>query len=202
MKHHPSVVMSHAGVRVIGDLSQAEFFQAVFSLHPKEPYQFRQRNDYLIRNGICSSSAVVRAEVLKTVRFAMPQLFQYEDWLCWCLLASKGDFLFQDVPLVAYRVHGHSATSGLKKNRLRQLHALLEMKLALFVRSESSLHAFRVLLSLLESLRLLLVEYMWDPVLRTSDPTAKALPRHALLQVVLASAKVLSLPHRLRRRPP
>jgi glycosyltransferase involved in cell wall biosynthesis len=71
-----------------------------------------------------------RAYALKSIRFAITQLFQYEDWLCWCLLAAWGPFLFLDQPLVGYRVHEHAVA----RSRLRHLYALLELKIALFAR--------------------------------------------------------------------
>jgi hypothetical protein len=50
-----------------------------------------------------------------------------------------------------------------------------------------------VLFSLPESLRLGLVEYLWDPVAGTPP-----LRRNALVGLVVGLAKLVSLPHRLR----
>lgn len=47
----------------------------------------------------------------------------------------------------------------------------LEFKLVLLARSESSLHALRVLGSILEDLRRIVICYLWDP---GSDPNSTA----------------------------
>jgi hypothetical protein len=121
------------------------------------------------------------------------QIMMYEDWLCWCLLAARGPFLFLDQPLVGYRVHEHTSTAAVARSRIRHLYALLEFKIALFARCESGWHGLRVLFSVLESLRLLLVEYLWDPVAGTPP-----LRRNGLVWLVVGVAKVVSLPRRLR----
>jgi glycosyltransferase involved in cell wall biosynthesis len=154
MEANPEVVLCHTAVKVIGDESQAPFFEAVLRADSVVPYNFRAQKDYLIRQGICNSSAMVRAEALKPIRFAISQLFQFEDWLCWCLLAARGPFLFLDQPLVGYRVHEHASTAAVARSRIRHLYALLEFKIALFARCESGWHGLRVRLSVLESLRL------------------------------------------------
>ena len=90
-------------------------------------------------------------------------------------------------------MHEHASTTAIARSRIRHLYALLEFKIALFARSESSLHGLRVLFSVLESLRLLLVEYLWDPVAGTPP-----LRRNGLVWLVVGVAKVVSLPRRLR----
>jgi glycosyltransferase involved in cell wall biosynthesis len=158
------VVLCHTGVQVIGDVGRSAFFESCFSRNPARPYRMRSLKDYLVRNNICNSSALVRASSLRGLPFAYVQLAQYEDWLCWSLLAAKGDFLYLDKPLVGYRVHAGAATSSMEKGKLSHLYALLEYKIVLLVRSESAFHACRVLCSLLETIRLLMVEYLWDPM--------------------------------------
>jgi len=195
MEANPHVVLCHTAAQVIGDLSQADFFESVFQANPLGPYDFRAQKDYLIRHGICNSSALVRAEALRPIRFAITQAFQFEDWLCWCLLAARGPFLFLDRPLVGYRVHEHASTTAIARSRIRHLYALLEFKIALFARCESSLHGLRVFCSVLESLRMLLVEYLWDPV-AGSPP----LLRNGLVWLVVGVAKVISLPYGFSRR--
>lgn len=195
MEARPHVVLCHTAVQVIGDRSQAEFFEAVFRANPLVPYHFRDQKDYLIRHGICNSSVLVRAEALRPIRFAITQLFQFEDWLCWCLLAARGPFLFLDQPLVGYRVHEHAATAAVARSRIRHLYALLEFKIALFARCESGWHGLRVLCSVLESLRMVLVEYLWDPV--AGRPPLR---RNGLVWLVVGVAKLVSLPNRILRR--
>ena len=199
MEANPQVVLCHTAVEVIGDLSKANFFQGVLRADSVMPYHFRNQKHYLIRHGICNSSALVRAQALLPIRFSVVQIMMYEDWLCWCLLAAKGPFLFLDRPLVGYRVHEHAATTAIARSRIRHLYALLELKIALFARCESGWHGLRVLCSVLESLRQILVEYLWEPV--ASDSHADPLPRNYTVLLLLALAKLLSQPHRwLQRR--
>ena len=86
-----------------------------------------------------------------------------EDWLCWCLLAARGPFLFLDRALLGYGVHEHAATTAVARSRIQHLYALLELKIALFARSDSGWHGLRVLFSIFESLRMVLVEYLVGP---------------------------------------
>ncbi|MCT0209012.1 glycosyltransferase family 2 protein [Synechococcus sp. CS-1332] len=189
MDQHPDVVLCHAGVHVIGDVDKAAFFESIFSRNPTHPYRLRRQRDYLIRNNICNSSVVVRSSALKGIPFSYVQLAQYEDWLCWSLLAAKGYFIYLDQPLVGYRVHGHSATSSMVKGKLRHLYALLEYKLVLLARSESGIHALRVLFSLLETIRLLLVEYLWDPMELAGK--SSGVRKNLVVWFVIGGAKVI-----------
>jgi glycosyltransferase involved in cell wall biosynthesis len=160
---HPEVVLCHTAVDVIGDTSMAAYFKAAFNTNPTSPYSFRRDKDYLLRNRICNSSTLMRADALRAVPFATIAINGYQDWLCWCLIAAHGKFLFLEDPLTIYRVHGKSITAERVNNRLLRHYALLEMKIALIARSESTWHSLRSLLSTLETLRVLVVEYLWVP---------------------------------------
>ncbi len=189
MEAHPSVVLCHAGVRVIGGVHKAAFFESSFSRNPIHPYWLRRQKDYLIRNSICNSSVMVRSSALEGIPFSYVQLAQYEDWVCWSLLAERGTFLYIDQPLVGYRVHGSSATSSVEKGKLPHLYALLEYKLVLLARSESGVHACRVLFSLLETMRLLLVEYLWDPMqLAGKSPKIR---KNNVVRLITGTAKLM-----------
>lgn len=154
-----NAVLCHTAVSIIGDTSQAERFERNFGDHPKGLYCFRKRDDYLIRNGTCLSSVLIRMLPLRKIPFAMPQLFQYEDWLCWCLLAAHGKFVFIPEQLTFYRLHDRSATASVIQNKLKQDYSLLEMKLALVVKSESLSHSLKCLLSACSTLLQLLLYY-------------------------------------------
>ncbi len=163
LREHPDVVLCHTAVEVVGDISQASFYRTHFNQNPDGPYWFRRQREYLIRNRICNSSVLVRAEALRSISFATKTVLGYGDWLCWSLLAQRGSFCFLDQRLTGYRAHEKSKSSAFSRNDLRRLYALLEFKLALLARSESLPHSIRVLFSTLETLRLILVEYLWDP---------------------------------------
>lgn len=175
-RRYPEIVMCHTGVKVIGDPGPAHYFESAFSGSPEGPYWFRQQRDYLIRNRICISSSMVRADVLKQVPFSFVGKQGVEDWLCWSLLASRGPFLFLPEPLTLYRVHPDSITSRLtgssskvrtvasmSQTRLRGIYAGLEFKLALLARSDSFPHSLRVAGSILEDLRQILMIHLWYP---------------------------------------
>ena len=175
-RRYPEIVMCHTAVSVIGDLDQAHYFEAAFSGSPEVPYWLRSQEDYLIRNRICISSSMVRADVLQRVPFSFVGKQGVEDWLCWSLLASKGPFLFLPDQLTLYRVHPASITSRLTGSsskvktvaymwqaRLRGIYAGLEYKLALLARSNSFPHSLRVVGSILEDLRQILIAYHWYP---------------------------------------
>ena len=189
MDASPEVVLCHTGVQVVGDLQRSAFFESSFSRNPTNPYRLRSLKDYLVRNSICNSSVMVRASSLREIPFAYVQLAQYEDWLCWSLLAAKGFFLYLDRPLVGYRVHGNAATASIEKGKLHHLYALLEYKIVLLVRSESALHACRVLCSLLETIRLLMVEYLWQPIEEAGK--APKIRRNLLVWILIGGAKIV-----------
>jgi hypothetical protein len=173
---HPDLVLCHTAVRVFGDPEQEAYFRSAFSGSPLLPYRYRKQRDYLIRNRICNSSVLVKAAPLKQLSCSFVGRDSVEDWLCWCLLAAKGDYLYLDQPLTAYRVHPASKTALLtggarqspsiarqSATKLHQLYVGLEFKLVLLARSESSLHGLRVLGSILEDLRRIVICYMLDP---------------------------------------
>ena len=202
-ERYPEIVMCHTAVEVIGDLDQAAFYEAAFSGSPESPYWFRRQKDYLVRNRICISSSLVRADVLNRVPFSFVGKQGVEDWLCWSLLAGKGRFLYLPEQLTLYRVHLYSITSRLTQSsiktksvaalwevRLRKLYAGLEYKMVLLARSDTWTHGLRVTGSIAEDLRLILIAYLWNP---GSNPDSNAtLQPHALV-------KLLMLPFRLAR---
>lgn len=187
-RQYPEIVMCHTAVKVIGDPDQAFYFESAFSGSPNGPYWLRRQKDYLIRNRICISSSLVRADVLNRVPFSFVGKQGVEDWLCWSLLASQGQFLYLPEPLTLYRVHPSSITarltgSSLKvksiaamwQSRLRVIYAGLEFKLALLARSDSFPHSLRVAGSILEDLRQILIAYHWYPGSQpNSEVTIKA----------------------------
>jgi glycosyltransferase involved in cell wall biosynthesis len=163
LARHPDVVLCHTAVEVVGDLSRASFFQSHFNNNPDGPYRFSALPEYLIRNRICNSSVLVRAEALRSISWATTIVLGFGDWPCWSLLDQRGRFLYLDQPLTGYRVHPDSKTTAFARHKLRRLFALLEFKLALLARVEQPVLAARVLVSLCETLRLMVVEYLWDP---------------------------------------
>ncbi len=82
------------------------------------------------------------------------------------------------------------SVAALWEVRLRKLYAGLEFKLVLLARSDRFLHSLRVMGSIAEDLRLILIAYLWNP---GSNPDSNAtLQPNALV-------KLLMLPFRLAR---
>lgn len=175
-RQYPEIVMCHTAVKAFGDSDHAHYFESSFSGSPTVPYLFRRQKDYLIRNRICISSAMMRADIMKSLPFSCVGKKGVDDWLCWSLLASKGPFLFLSEQLTFYRLHSASITSRLMGSslkvktvaamweyRLGLIYAILEFKLALLARSDSFPHSLRVAGSILEDLRQILIAYHWYP---------------------------------------
>ncbi|MFC1681880.1 glycosyltransferase family 2 protein [Pseudomonadota bacterium] len=173
MEKAPDIVLCHTGVVIFGDGSYAEACEENLSIQPTDPYFFRSCSDYLTRNRICNSTVIVRADILRKVPFAMPQLFQYEDWLCWSLVSAYGKFQYIDENLTRYRVHNDSATASAARSPLGIQYSLLELKLALAVRSESFWHCIKCLSSAGLTISVLLRQYCAVP---QDSPSFSTLP--------------------------
>lgn len=177
LQQFPDVVLCHTGITVFGDQSQVSAHEGYFGRYPAEPYNFRQCSDYLRRNRICNSSVMVKTDILRKVPFAMPQLFQYEDWICWSLVSAHGKFIFLDEKLTRYRIHGKSATAAVMQNPLREQYSLLEFKLALVVKSESLGHSLKCLFSAGQTL----LNIMWRYMMVSPYPLSEKLQSPNLL---------------------
>lgn len=166
MTAHPDVVLCHSAITVIDDRSRADSFEGYFRNNPKTPYELRKRKDYLQNNFINTSSVLARASALKSIDFEIPYRPNqyYEDWLCWCLLAERGKFIYLNIPLTCYRVHAASATSSMDKetHTMIRLYAKLESTLVLLARSKTSRYSFGVLLSIYSCLARMVEEYKRD----------------------------------------
>jgi glycosyltransferase involved in cell wall biosynthesis len=203
---HPSLVLCHTAVRVIGDLDKASYFESALAGSPAKLYSFRGQPDYLTRCRICVSSVLAKKSALQRIQFGFISAVRgFPDFACWCLLAAEGQFLFLDEPLTCYRAHADSHTSSLSvygtnlsvpeyyARKMKYRYALLEMLMMVLVRSESLWHSLRVLAALLENLRLLMICYLWDPA---PDP----MDRHGLHAVVVNPiVKAILLPFKIVR---
>ena len=195
LQREGSVVLCHTAVNVIGETKWADFFESVFHANPTgHPYSLQQQPDHLIRNHICNSSALIRSDVLRSIPFAALSVNNYPDWLCWCLLAEKGQFLYLDQQLTEYRVHPEMATSKLLHNKLLRLYSALEFKTSLLVRSGSSFHALRVFASCLNTFREIIIEYLWYPGYpQQAEAGHPHIGRNVLVLALLAPAKLARL---------
>lgn len=188
----PDLVLCHTGVKVIGDCSDADRFERNFGTHCLYPYNFRRLPTYLEENGICNSSVLVKADVLRQIPFAMPQLFQYEDWLCWSLVSAHGKFIYLDESMTRYRVHAASATAAVLKSEIRKNYSLLELKLALAIKSESTQHSILCFMSALRTIIVLLRIYGNAPLSNTiggKNPSSELIK---LLKFLMHSTRKLT----------
>jgi len=203
-ERYPEIVMCHTAVEVIGDLDQAAFYEAALSGSPESPYWFRRQKDYLVRNRICLSSSLVRADMLNRVPFSFVGASKvlFEDWLCWSLLAGKGRFLYLPEQLTLYRVHRDSVTSRITQSsmktksvaalwevRLRKLYAGLEFKLVLLARSDTFLHSLRVLGSVFEDFRQILIAYHWNP--GPDQNSHETIKPNALVRMITGTSRLI-----------
>jgi teichuronic acid biosynthesis glycosyltransferase TuaG len=142
LKTHPACLLCHTGVKAINEpiedqeLSSSLESQAnVLSNHWNgfrreiSEYSFLDRPDALKSNVVCLSSVLVVAAALRSATVATQQLFQYEDYAQWALLATKGPFLYNPEPLTRYRIHSESATYTVSKQYLRHLYSVVEFLL-------------------------------------------------------------------------
>jgi glycosyltransferase involved in cell wall biosynthesis len=164
LQAHPDVIMCHAAMQVSGAGKDTQALEQQFRIRPTAPYRFHRQRDFLKRNGIGCSSVLVKKAPLLEVPFASDQVFQHEDWLCWCLLSRRGRFIYLDEPLTIYRWHAGSATSALARNKLVEHYSKLELKLALAARAETFTQSLRALVSIPRTLAALAFLYGRDTI--------------------------------------
>jgi len=111
----------------------------------------------LIRNRICNSSVLARAEVVRSIALRTKIVLGFGDGLRWALLGQWGFFLCLDQSLTCYGVHHESKTTAFPRHELRHLFALL-------ARLEEPLNAVRLFFSPCETIRLMIVDGLEDPV--------------------------------------
>ena len=107
MKTHPACVLCHTGIRAVPvrvyDQEQLRSLEIetksasdrwnCFRPETTE-YSFLNRADALKTNVICNSSVLAVTVAVRPSVIATRQLFQYEDFAQWVLLATKGPFVF------------------------------------------------------------------------------------------------------------
>ena len=142
LEANDSIVMVHTGVEYIdGQSSLIEPMKGDwFAKSPdsKKGYSFLRDTKALQRNHICNSTALFRRQSVIDIPLSIPQLYQHEDWLLWCLLAEKGLFLFIPEKLVQYRVHESSFTSRMHQSKLIPLYSRMEFLLSLQARASNT----------------------------------------------------------------
>ena len=101
-------------------------------------YSFLDRIDALRTNYICNSSVFAKASAVQSAPAATRQLFQYEDWVQWTLLSTKGPFVYTPEPLTGYRLHPESSSYPIYQNFLRHLYSSIEFLMTLHVLTDDA----------------------------------------------------------------
>jgi len=159
-QEHSNVVLCHSLMDIIGgEENDADYFDHLFGFRPTEPYDYHKQKDFLIRNGVCCSSVLVKRSAIEGLIFSTAQLFQHEDWLCWSLIAPQGKYMFLNERLGRYRVHPASATAAVRANPLVAHYSKLELFLTLAVRSSSTYISFLAMGKVFRMIWLLLFFY-------------------------------------------
>jgi glycosyltransferase involved in cell wall biosynthesis len=144
MRAHPACLLCHTGIKAVvvpvddqergrSLAAQAKCALDLWDCFRPEitEYSFLNRADALKNNVICNSSVLAVAAAVRTTAVATRQLFQYEDWAQWALLATKGPFIFTPEPLMRYRIHSESSSDAVSQEQLRKLYSMIELLLTL-----------------------------------------------------------------------
>jgi len=138
LEQDPEIVLCHSNINLFSETGHYSYsLNNHFNLDRHVyKYLFRQEAYFLQENHICNSTAILRANALKNLSFSFKQLFQFEDWLLWILLADKGHFLYLPTPLTRYRHHSSSASGKSSTFPLINGYAKLELCMAILGRTE------------------------------------------------------------------
>ncbi len=131
-QENPLLVLVHSSVQIIADKGRTgvkEFRR----FETDKIYSFLKTN-YLKKNDICNSSVMVPRKIVAEIPNFFDQVYQYEDWINWILIAQQGNFFYINKPLAVYRYHPQSFTSDVLKDKLKKNYAALEMTLILLSR--------------------------------------------------------------------
>jgi hypothetical protein len=109
LREHPECILCHTDVKVMqeGDVAfPDDYFHRGKN---RKKYFLHDEKDFLENNRICTSSVMVRSDARRVYKI-LPLKYQFEDWLHWLLLASRGLFMYLPEKLVCYRSHENSFT--------------------------------------------------------------------------------------------
>lgn len=141
---YKEVILVHSKVEILNETKSN--FNNEFALSDKdEIYNLYQDDNWLYSNKICNSTVLVKNSVLQSIEFGLPQLFQFEDWLLWSLLAHKGSFYYQNTPHIKYRLHQNSATASILNNKLIHSYSKIEYLLSFYVLNDCKVDEFQIL---------------------------------------------------------
>lgn len=136
---YTTAIMCHTSFMIINDVNIKDSDSGFDHFHLSNHELFYSRPSmsfHLKHNGICNSTVMVKADIIKKISFNYNQAFQFEDWLTWVLLSEYGRFIYTPEKLIYYRQHNESATSTINKYNQRHYYARLEFFLCLLKRTK------------------------------------------------------------------
>lgn len=135
---YDEVILTHSKVEIIHEL-ESNFINDFSIDNQDKLYDLKDSVYWLTSNKICNSTVLIRSSVLKNLQFGLLQLFQFEDWLLWSLLAEKGKFYYRNNSLIKYRLHGNSATASILENKLIYPYSKIEFLISFYLTSQSNI---------------------------------------------------------------
>jgi len=145
-------------------------------------YRLSDEDYFLKKNDICTSTVVVSKELFERIMFPTGMVFQFEDWVAWCLLGNHGRFAYQPEVLATYRFHGSSFTFRQTQNSKIKLFANMEALFCIFSRSHDK--------SILWKLGDRFVEVLLELFYKSSENwrmQQKSVEKNSLLNVIFSS---------------
>jgi glycosyltransferase involved in cell wall biosynthesis len=152
------VILVHSKVEILNNSELTYKNEFVLDQQDKV-YEINEQKNWLKDNEICNSTVIVKSIVLKDMQFGLPQLFQFEDWLLWSLIAEKGKFYYQNEPQIKYRIHPTSATTAILKNELISPYSKIEYLISLYLLTNSGDFNIKIIEQLKETIIYLLEIY-------------------------------------------
>ena len=107
LRAHPAVVLAHGrtistGLVRPGACGPADGFSMGEAV---KIYRLSESPGFLDTNPICNSTVVCRRSALQISDLPEEMIFQFEDWVLFCVLAQRGPFLYDPKPLTQYAGH-------------------------------------------------------------------------------------------------
>jgi glycosyltransferase involved in cell wall biosynthesis len=146
IKAHPACIMCHTAMHPIMGHESTSASDAYFIARGNHilnlwngfqseitEYSLLDRHDALRTSFICNSSVLADAAAVRSTPAATRQLFQYEDWVQWVLLSTKGAFVYTPEPLTRYRLHAESSSYPVHHDPLKDPYSSIEFLLMICV---------------------------------------------------------------------
>ena len=145
------IILVHSKVEIINNTELKFDYEFAFDNKDKE-YKLDEQVNWLVDNRICNSTVIVKSIILKNIQFGLPQLFQFEDWLLWSLIAQKGNFYYQNSPQIKYRIHSASATNSILKNELITPYSKIEFLISYYLLNKNNKASLLILKKIKEEI--------------------------------------------------